>query len=153
MKKLFCLFFVCFLFPVKAQTYTITEQELQIIEKYKVKSEMEKQNWLSQTKTLNQQIIELKNESTTLNQQVTTLSNQLQNQREVNKRLENSYNQLEIDQSQKINDLLKFKDKFYKLKNGFFILLSITIIESVLIIIYIIYKIKLCASSIDKFIA
>ena len=145
-KFLFLSLFLFCSFHANPQNYIITEQEIQIIENYNQKLEMERQDWLRQAKTLNQQVKELKKESMTLNQQVETLSSQLKNQREVNRRLETSYNKSEEENYQKINNLSveldKIEKKYHESKNRFMVLLSILIIESATIVVYIIIKFK-----------
>ena len=107
---------------------------------------MERQDWLRQAKTLNQQVKELRKESMTLNQQVESLSSQLKNQREVNRKLEKSYNKSEEENYQKINSLSveldKIEKKYHESKNRLMVLLSILIIESATIVVYIMIKFK-----------
>lgn len=145
-KFLFLSLFLFCSFHANPQNYIITEQEIQIIENYNQKLEMERQDWLRQAKTLNQQVKELRKESMTLNQQVESLSSQLRNQREINRRLEKSYNKSEEENYQKINNLSveldKIEKKYNKQKNKFYIALSITIVEFVLILLFIFFKIK-----------
>ena len=149
MAKFLFLFLSLFLFcsfHANPQNYIITEQEIQIIENYNRKLEMERQDWLRQAKTLNQQVKELRKESMTLNQQVESLSSQLRNQREVNRKLEKSYNESEEENYQKINslsvELYKIEKKYHESKNRFMVLLSILIIESATIVVYIMIKFK-----------
>ena len=145
-KFLFLSLFLFCSFHANPQNYIITEQEIQIIENYNRKLEMERQDWLRQAKTLNQQVKELRKESMTLNQQVESLSSQLRNQREVNRKLEKSYNESEEENYQKINslsvELYKIEKKYHESKNRFMVLLSILIIESATIVVYIMIKFK-----------
>ena len=145
-KFLFLSLFLFCSFHANPQNYIITEQEIQIIENYNRKLEMERQDWLRQAKTLNQQVKELGKESMTLNQQVEALSSQLKNQREVNRKLEKSYNKSEEENYQKINNLSveldKIEKKYHESKNRFMVLLSILIIESATIVVYIMIKFK-----------
>ena len=145
-KFLFLSLFLFCSFHANPQNYIITEQEIQIIENYNRKLEMERQDWLRQAKTLNQQVKELRKESMTLNQQVEALSSQLKNQREVNRKLEKSYNKSEEENYQKINSLSveldKIEKKYHESKNRFMVLLSILIIESATIVVYIMIKFK-----------
>ena len=145
-KFLFLSLFLFCSFHANPQNYIITEQEIQIIENYNRKLEMERQGWLRQAKTLNQQVKELRKESMTLNQQVEALSSQLKNQREVNRKLEKSYNESEEENYQKINslsvELYKIEKKYHESKNRFMVLLSIMIIESATIVVYIMIKFK-----------
>ena len=145
-KFLFLSLFLFCSFHANPQNYIITEQEIQIIENYNQKLEMERQDWLRQAKTLNQQVKELRKESMTLNQQVESLSSQLKNQREVNRKLEKSYNKSEEENYQKINSLSveldKIEKKYHESKNRLMVLLSILIIESATIVVYIMIKFK-----------
>ena len=145
-KFLFLSLFLFCAFHANPQNYIITEQEIQIIENYNQKLEMERQDWLRQAKTLNQQVKELGKESMTLNQQVEALSSQLKNQREANRKLEKSYNKSEEENYQKINSLSveldKIEKKYHESKNRFMALVSILIIESATIVVYIIIKFK-----------
>ena len=145
-KFLFLSLFLFCSFHANPQNYIITEQEIQIIENYNRKLEMERQDWLRQAKTLNQQVKELRTESMTLNQQVEALSSQLKNQREVNRKLEKSYNESEEENYHKINSLSveldKIEKKYHESKNRFMALLLIMIVESATIVVYIIIKFK-----------
>ena len=91
MKRFFLLFCFVFLFCLSAgalraeeeRWYLISETELQIIEKYKERSEREKQSWLLQAQKLRQ-------DSTNLNAQ-------LAQAREQNRNLEKLFSEYEAD--------------------------------------------------------
>jgi hypothetical protein len=72
--------------------HLITETELQSIEAYRRASEAEKQSWLSQARTLSARAGSLEAESRALN-------SQLQNQRELNQSLTQSFNEYGREQS------------------------------------------------------
>jgi len=78
--------FTCFAGVLQAEElwYLISETELRSIEEYQAKSEREKQSWLLQAR-------ELKQDSANLNAQLTQA-------RERNRRLEQSFNELEAEQ-------------------------------------------------------
>jgi hypothetical protein len=71
--------------------YLITEPELRSIEDYKRDSEAEKRNWLLQVQRLRARAGNLEAESVNLN-------DQLQNQRELNQKLTQSFNEYEQEQ-------------------------------------------------------
>jgi hypothetical protein len=68
--------------------YLISEPELRIIEEYKEKSEAESRTWLLQVRELKALAYSLRRESETLN-------GQLSQAREANRRLDQSFNELE----------------------------------------------------------
>jgi hypothetical protein len=74
------------------QWYLITEPELRSIEEYRKNSEAEKRNWLLQVQNLSRRAGILEAESRSLN-------SQLQNQRELNRKLTLSFNEYEAAQS------------------------------------------------------
>ena len=74
------------------QWYLITEPELRSIEEYKRNSEAEKQTWLLQVQALNTRAGSLEADSITLN-------SQLQNQRELNRKLTQLFDEYEAGQS------------------------------------------------------
>jgi hypothetical protein len=78
------------------QWYLISETELLSIERYKEKSEQEKQTWLLQAQLLNR-------EAGLLHQESMSLNNQLSQAREQNMRLEKSFNEYEADQLQRLS--------------------------------------------------
>ena len=141
MKKLFLsLSFVFILFPAIAQDmYLITLNEIESIEKLCQKSEQEKQNLLLQVKTLNNQSMEL-------SEQVKILKNQLENQQTLNLKLEQSFNELEVEKSQIIMNIQNQNDnlqnKNYKLKNSIIIFISISIIEFLILMLILYLRIR-----------
>jgi ABC-type phosphate transport system auxiliary subunit len=70
--------------------YLISEQELQSIERYREKSEAERQSWLSQVQTLRTKAETLQTESASLNKQLSTA-------REAQRKSEQLYEQSEAE--------------------------------------------------------
>ena len=141
MKKLFL--FLLFVFvsylAIAQDMYLITLNEIESIEKLCQKSEQEKQNLLLQVKTLKSQSMEL-------SEQVKTLKSQLENQRTLNLKLEQSFNELEVEKSQIIMNVQKQNDdlqnKNYKLKNSIIIFISISIIEFLILMLILYLRIR-----------
>ena len=73
------------------QYYLISETELQAIERHKATSETERRSWLLQAQSLKAQSA--------------SLNDQLASQRERNKNLELSFNELEADRSARLSSL------------------------------------------------
>jgi 23S rRNA pseudoU1915 N3-methylase RlmH len=143
-KKSLFLFFALYL-PCAVRTaeaeqwYLIQEPELRSIEEYRKKSEQEKQTWLLQ-------VSELKADSKSLN-------DQLQNQRELNQKLTQSFNEYEQEQltrlSLKNGEIAALKEnltgeklKFQKSRNLNIILGGILGLTAVLGAVYLYVKIR-----------
>lgn len=103
MKRFYFLFVVCFLFSVlaaRAQTYEVTESQMQMLEEIC-------RNYKANNQTLTEQLNESRRESTLLKAQLTDskkestlLSEQLQNERKLTQNLNDSLYRSELNAAQ-----------------------------------------------------
>jgi hypothetical protein len=80
------------------QWYLITKQELQSIEDYRKNSEAERQNWLSQVSELRTQAERLSGRAASLREESENSNQLLRQERELNRRLTQSFNEYEAGQ-------------------------------------------------------
>ena len=111
-KRFFALFLFALLLCLSAAApraeerwFLISETELRSIELYKQASATERRSWLSQVRGLSEDSRRLSAESTRLREESESLNSQLSAQRELNRQLERSFNELEADRLTMLSSL------------------------------------------------